>query len=499
MNFKHIYGRLRKPGDTLSERVVHGGIWVFILRIVNRIFGLIRIIILARLLAPNDFGLFGIAMLALATLQGFSRTGFDQALIQKKEDTEPYLNSAWTVQIIRGFILAIILLVGAPLVGIFFEEPRAIMLVRVLGASVFLESLKNIGIVYFQKEMEFHKQFVYQFSGTIADIAVAIPAALILRSVWALVFGLLAGNFVRVIVSYIIHPYRPSFRLDWDKNKELFNFGRWILGSGVLVFLITQGDDIFVGKLLGVTMLGFYQMAYRISNMPATEITHVISQVTFPAYSKLQDDIPKLREAYLKVLQATSFLSFPIAGLIFVLAPDFTRIFLGEKWMPMVPAIMVLVWWGVIRSLVASMSPIFLAVGKPNILTKMQFFQTILLFTLIYPLSVNYSIMGTSLAVLFSAILMFFIRNRIFIRTIRCKSWLLYRNVFYPMIITAISGLLIIFTKISIFDSVNIYQFFLLIVIFVLIVSVLSLIIDKFAIFELKPTLRDVERLLWKK
>jgi len=158
-----------------------------------------------------------------------------------------------------------------------------------------------------------------------------------------------------------------------------------------------------------------------------------------------------------------------------------------------------LVWWGVIRSLVASMSPIFLAVGKPNILTKMQFFQTILLFTLIYPLSVNYSIMGTSLAVLFSAILMFFIRNRIFIRTIRCKSWLLYRNVFYPMIITAISGLLIIFTKISIFDSVNIYQFFLLIVIFVLIVSVLSLIIDKFAIFELKPTLRDVERLLWKK
>jgi len=231
MNFKHIYGRLRKPGETLSQRVVHGGIWVFGLRITDRSFKLIRTIILARLLAPNDFGLFGIAMLALATLQGFSRTGFDQALIQKKEDTEPYLNSAWTVQIIRGFILAIILLVGAPLVGIFFEEPRAIMLVRVLGASVFLENLKNIGIVYFQKEMEFHKQFVYQFSGTIADIAVAIPAALILQSVWALVFGLLAGNFVRVIVSYIIHPYRPSFRLDWDKSKELFNFGRWVLGS----------------------------------------------------------------------------------------------------------------------------------------------------------------------------------------------------------------------------------------------------------------------------
>src|SRR4030042_3395557 len=92
-------------------------------------------------------------------------------------------------------------------------------------------------------------------------------------------------------------------------------------------------------------------MAYRISNMPATEITHVVSQVTFPAYSKIQEDVPRLREAYLRVLQLTTFLSFPLAGLIFILAPDFTKIFLGEKWMPMVPAMMVLVLWGTIRSI----------------------------------------------------------------------------------------------------------------------------------------------------
>ncbi|GAI54637.1 unnamed protein product, partial [marine sediment metagenome] len=193
----------------------------------------------------------------------------------------------------------------------------------------------NIGVLYFQKELEFNKQFIYRASGTLADFVVAVAAVLILKSVWALVFGLLAGNFVRLIVSYLVHPYRPHFKLDLAKTKELFGFGKWILGSSILVFLITQGDDIFVGKLLGITFLGFYQMAYRISNAPATEITHVISQVTFPAYSKLQDNLPGLREGYLKTLQLTAFISIPLAGGIFILAPEFTTIFLGDKWMPM--------------------------------------------------------------------------------------------------------------------------------------------------------------------
>jgi O-antigen/teichoic acid export membrane protein len=99
--------------------------------------------------------------------------------------------------------------------------------------------------------------------------------------------------------------------------------------------------------------------------------------VTFPAYSKLQDDMSKLREAYLKVLQVTAFLSFPIAGLIFVLAPGFTKIFLGEKWMPMVPAMMVLVLWGLIRSIGATTGPLFQSIGKPEMATKLQFIQLI--------------------------------------------------------------------------------------------------------------------------
>ncbi len=112
--------------------------------------------------------------------------------------------------------------------------------------------------------------------------------------------------------------------------------------------MITQGDDILVGKLLGVSALGFYQLAYKLSNIPAIEIAHATSRVTFPAYSKLQDNLPRLREAYLRVLQLTAFLSFAIAGVILVLASDFTRIALGEKWMPMVPTVQALCIFGMI-------------------------------------------------------------------------------------------------------------------------------------------------------
>ena len=493
---KKFANNLIVPGGTLSQRLVKSGFWVFFLRIFNQGFSLLRLIILARILSPNDFGLMGIALLTMSILETFSETGFQQALIQKKEDIKLYLDSAWTVLILRGFVLFVILYFIAPYATIFFNEPEAKPIIRVIGFSMLFQAFTNIGITYFKKELEFNKEFIYQFTGTLADFIVAISAVLILRNAWALVLGLLTGNMVRCFVSYLIHPHRPHLSSNLGKTKELFRFGKWILGSSILVFLITQGDDIFVGKILGTTALGFYQLAYRISNIPATEITHVISQVTFPAYSKLQDNIPKLREAYLKVLQVTAFLSFPIAGLIFVLAPDFTKIFLGEKWMPMVPAMMVLVWWGVIRGLVGAMSPVFLSIGKPEILTKMQFFQSVLLILLIYPLTVHWNILGTSFAVFISALAMFFVRSNILIKTINFKILEFYKPVFIPMILTVISIFPIISLKVLIIESINIYHFFSFIIIFILFFIFLNYIADKFLNYRIKTILQDSFKLL---
>ncbi|MBW1936731.1 MAG: lipopolysaccharide biosynthesis protein [Deltaproteobacteria bacterium] len=398
--------RLRKlvhfllhPGDRLSQRVVHAGFWAFALRITGRLFGLARTIVLARVLSPNDFGLFGISLLALSVLNTFSQTGFQAALVQKKGDIKPYLDTAWTVQVIRGFVLAGILFGIAPYVASFFGEPMAAPLLRVLGLSAIFQGLTNIGVIYFQKELEFHKRFIYMFSGTLADLGVAIPAALILRNAWALVFGLLAGNFVRMAVSYFIHPYRPRVWLDGPKVKELYTFGKWILGSSVIVFLATQGDDIFLGKVLGATVLGLYQMAFRFSNLVATEITHVTSQVTFPAYSKLQDNVPKLREGFLRTIEAVTSVALPITAGILILAPDFVQLFLGEKWLPMVPALRILSISGLIRSVTATGGPLFQAVGRPNMDFWMNLGRVGVMAMAIYPLTKMFGMNGTATTV----------------------------------------------------------------------------------------------------
>ena len=435
----------------LSQCAVRSGAWVFLLRVIQQLFSLTRLVILARILAPHDFGLMGIALLSMATLETFSQTGFQQALIQKKHDIKPYLDSAWTVLILRGVILFGILYLIAPYAAIFFDAPEAKPIIQVIGLSVIFQAFTNIGVIHFQKELEFNKQFIYQLSGTLTDFIVAIVAVLLLGNVWALVFGLLAGKAAMLITSYLTHPYRPHLSFDIGKAKELFGYGKWIFGSSALIFLITQGDDIFVGKLLGITALGFYQMAYRISNLPATEITHVISQVTFPVYSKIQDDIPKLREAYLKVLQFTAFISFPIAGLIFVLAPDFTMIFLGEKWMPMVPSMQVLVFAGLVRSIAATTGPIFFAVGKPRIDTKWQIVRLFVIAVLIYPFTIKWGILGTSIVVFLSI----FISNIGFSFNVMKITGCGIKNFIKTLVIPLIIGIIMVVSILALKININ--------------------------------------------
>jgi len=483
--------QLSEPGKTLSQRVARGGVWGFAYRITDSGVGLLRLIILGRLLTPNDFGLLGIALLAMAILETFSATGFHEALVQKKEDISRYLDSAWTASVIRGVFLFILLLLSSHYVALFFNSPEASLIIKVIGVSVLLKGFTNISVVCFQKELEFNKLYLYHLSGNISNFIVAIAAALIFRSVWALVFGLLAGHLVGFFMSYLIHPYRPRLCFDSEKLKELFGFGKWVLGSSALIFLLTQGDDIFVGRLLGVAALGFYQMAYKISNLPATEIDQIVSQVTFPAYSRMQDNLPRLRDAYLKVLQFTAFLSFPIGGLIFVLAPDFTGIFLGEKWMPMVPAMQALVCWGVIRSLTGAINPVFLSLGRPRTVTKLQAVQTVLMFILIYPLTVSWNILGASLAVFFSAFIMFFITNRILIKTINCKTLEFYRLIILPLSLTIIGTLPVIFIKLYGINLAGIYSFFLFVGIFVLVFILMSFVADRFLNYGIRALLRE--------
>lgn len=461
---RKLTGFLLSSDGNLKKKVIRGGFWVFGLRVFRRGFEFIRTIVLARLLVPEDFGLMGIALLAMSALESFSQTGVQEALVQKDGDIEEYLDTAWTIQVIRGLVIAAILFFGAPLIGAFFGEPSAVSFTRALALSEIFKGFTHIGVVYFQKELEFHKQFIYQISGTLADLLVSIPAAIILRNPWALVYGLLAGNLIRLVFSFIISDRRLSFNVDRKYSRQLFDFGKFIFMQAIILFLLNQGDDAFVGRYLGVAALGIYQLGYRISNITATEITHVISSVTFPAYSKIQNDTRKLSSALKMTLKFTSFLTFPIAGGIFILAPEFTELFLGEQWLEVIPVIQILSLEGLMRSIGASFGPVYRATANLEVPPKISLVQLIILGVILWPLSAKWGINGTAVAITIMLAVGFCLTSVKVSEILKVSVLKFYKEMIPQVLISFIMVFTIHLLKSYIFFKITYLNFFILIV-----------------------------------
>jgi len=388
---------------SLFRKAVRGSVWVVALSVSQEVIALARLVVLARLLSPNDFGLAGIAVLTLATVDTFTQPNFETALIQTRREIRPYLDSAWTAGILRGIAASALTFLVAPYAAAFFRAPESVPLIRAIALAVLAKSFTNIGSVYFRKELEFRKQFVWQFGGRLADFAVAMAAASLLHNSWALVLAFVAGDVAKLALSYWLHPYRPRLALDRARTREMFAYGKWVLGVGAIVFLVTQIDNALVGRLAGATMLGFYQLARRIANVPTTEIGHVVGTVAFPAYSKLQDRTPRLREGFLMALELTALAALPVAGAILALAGEITGQVFGEKWLPAAAAMQVLAAWGALGALQATAEPVLLAVGKPRALTKYQAVQLAALACLIYPMTARWDIRGAAVAVTLAA------------------------------------------------------------------------------------------------
>jgi O-antigen/teichoic acid export membrane protein len=252
--------------------------------------------------------------------------------------------------------------------------------------------------------MDFRTLALFGLAVSAVNLLAAAIAAFLLHSVWALVIGALAGSVAALLLSYLVHPFRPRWRFSRERARELWGFGKFLTASSIVNYALTQGDDAYVGKFLGTESLGFYQLAYRLSNLPATSISQVLSQVTLPAYSAMQHDLGRLRATYLRMLKLTALVAFPIAAGLLVLAPVIVGVLYGAKWMPMVPAFQILCLFGLERAIGATSSPIFLALGKPDIGLRVLTVKLIAMALCIVPLTAGYGIAGTSVAVTLSAI-----------------------------------------------------------------------------------------------
>jgi len=486
------------PG-VLFARTVAGGYWVIAGRIVTQILVTIKLIIVLRLLAVDDVGLIGVATLMMGTLTSFSEIGFHGAIVQKKTPVVPYLDTAWSMEIIRGMVLYALLFAAAPFIAQMRVPPEkvelTIALVRTIGLLFMLGPLANVATIYFLKELEFGKAFVLQSASEVVDFGITITIAVVYRSIWAVVAGKIAGCLVWTVLSYCMHSYRPRFTIDRSKARELWRFGKWVLGINVCGFLLTEGDDYFVWGYAGVAALAYYQTAYRFANTPATQITAVISQVAFPAYSKLQHDIPRLRSAYLKTFALTAFLAFPCSGLIIVFARDFVVLFPGERWLPAVPAMQILALKGLERALGASRGPLFMAVGKPGVATGLQIVKLTALVALIYPFTRLWGIVGTSWLIVLIGWGAQPFGSHLAARVLQCRLTELFRPCVLPLLGTLVMAGAVTLVRAAAFPHTNLFSFAVLAVMAGLVYLIMVYVGDHFGKGEIRAII--VEQMMF--
>lgn len=387
-----------------TRTAAKGVSWIGLLRVATRIITILRLSILGRILTPAQFGYFGIASLVLALLEVLTETGINVFLVQEKKSINEYINSAWVVSIFRGAILAIIIILVAPLIVTFFNAPGAYETLVLMAIVPFIRGFINPAIITYQKELLFDKEFKLRFILFAIDVLVSIVAAFITKSAVAFVYGLLASALLEVILSYALIPLWPKLQFELKKVKLVIKRGWWVTLTGLFSYVAENGDNIAAGKLLGTSALGIYQVAYKLSTLPISEITNVVNQVIFPVYSKFADDKGRVWKAFLKVTTASTLSAFVLGGAVFFFAEPIILIAMGPQWIDAIPVVKILAIYAIIRTIFGNFAPLFLSLGKQNYVAQMTFVRVLGLLIVITPLITQFGLVGAGYAMLISII-----------------------------------------------------------------------------------------------
>ena len=337
-----------------STRFVAGTIWMVAMRWAMRFIGFFSSIILARLLAPEDFGLVAMAMIVVALIDALSDTGVDLAIIRGRESSGELYNAAWTIQVLQGVIISFLILCSISFAVSYFGEENLSFMLSLLAASHFIYGFKNIGTVEFRKELNFAKEFRFLVCVRILSFLVTVSLAFLLRDYRAIVFGLLSKSIFEVLLSYGMHPYRPKF--SYHGIKKIWGFSQWLLISSVGGVVSGKTSQLIVGGSLGSASLGFYYLAAEVGSMFVQEIVMPIRRALFPNLSLLQDDERQFVASGLQVLGVVSLLCLPVGVGLSIVAEDVVAILFGQNWLNTVP---ILRW----TALIAAVAGISMSLG----------------------------------------------------------------------------------------------------------------------------------------
>jgi O-antigen/teichoic acid export membrane protein len=386
------------------DRAVTAGGWAFLGRAVGRVSGFIRTIVLAHLLSPSDFGLMGTALVLLSTVETFTGTGFETALVQRRQHVERFYDTAFAVHVVRGVALAAVFWGAAPAAASFFGGPALIPVLRAVGLVPLFRGCANPARLRFVRHLQYEALFWWGLPEILVNLGLAIALGFRLRSVWALVIPVVASQAVATVVSHLMVGRMPRFALNWGRFQEIARYGKWVLAAQVMTFLSQQGDNAFIAKVLGMTPLGYYQVASRVAEVPVTGFSQVVGEVALPSLSALHADRDRLRDWYFTAQRAVLTAHGLFLVPVLLLGAPLTRRLLGARWMPIVPTLKILAVAMVLRSVVTVGGTLFNALGVPRIGYQVTAVRALLMAAAIYPFAHVLGLEGVAIAVLIGVV-----------------------------------------------------------------------------------------------
>lgn len=417
----------------------NGGASIF-MQGVNFVVG----IVLARLLTPHDFGLIAMILVFIGFANLFMDLGFSAALIQKEEVKKSQYSSVFWMNVAIGTFFSLLLLAFSSALADFYDEAMLNSIIPII-ASIFL--IKSLGMVQkakMEKELNFRAISIARFLAYFLTGITTIYLAYYGWGVWALVVKVILLDLIITASFWILSGWVPSFSFKLSDIKELLKFSMNLTGVETFNYWTRRMDDLLIGKFIGSNALGYYSKAYSFLKLPLTGIKSVITAVLFPAMSKMQKDISRLKETTLKTTEALAFINIPVMLGIFFISRDFVLIILGEQWEPMIPVLKIFAISSIPDS-VRITGTILKAINRTDLLFRVAII-TKSLFLLCIVLGLPFGIEGVAIGVTVGLFINFTVMTYVAGKQIGMSL----QDVFWQITPVAINALIMLFSAIAI-------------------------------------------------
>ena len=363
---------------TIKKKAVDGLFWSFIDSIAGQGIQFIVALILARILSPNDFGLIGMLAVFIAISESFINSGFSQALIRKQSCTQKDLSTVFYFNLIVAVIFYGILFISSKSISVFFNEPKLQSLIKVLGLSLILNSISLIHRTLLTKKLKFKLQARISVVTSILSGAVAIGFAYNGFGVWSLVILSLCRFGINSLLLWFWSVWRPVLVFSLKSFNELFAFGSKLLLSGLIDTIYRNVYNLVIGKFFSAKQLGFYTRADQFKMITSQNLQSIISRVSFPLLSQIQDDTERLKVTYQKLLKSTMFITFFLMLGMGAVAESMIVTLIGEKWLVSVEYLQLLCFVGMLYPIHALNLNILNVKGRSDLFLKIEIIKKII-------------------------------------------------------------------------------------------------------------------------